>query len=71
MEYFTSTATVDLPKAIKSPKKLKHHLAKSIYILLVGSNDYNPAVNQGRMTTYGPEHFAEHLVDEMTEHIQV
>ncbi|KAI9079834.1 hypothetical protein K1719_038244 [Acacia pycnantha] len=70
IEYFTSTATIDLPKAIKMPPELRRHLAKSMYLLLIGSNDYNNYVNNGVKNIFTPQDFAQYLVEEMTNHIK-
>jgi len=71
VEYFTITATKDLPKAIKDKKKLRKHLSESIYLLFIGSNDYFPPMNQNITDKFSPEDFADFLIDELTKHIKV
>lgn len=71
VEYFTLTATKDLPKAIENPKKLCEHLAESIYLLLIENNDYFPMLNGNITDKFSPEDFADYLIDELTKHIKV
>ncbi|XP_028766516.1 GDSL esterase/lipase At5g55050-like [Neltuma alba] len=42
IEYFTLTATQDLPKQINNEEKLREQLAKSIFLFFIGNNDFNP-----------------------------
>ena len=72
IQYFTLTATKDLPKAIPDQKKLQQHLAESIYLMYVGVNDYSNVSNNHIMDDFDtPEDFADYLLDKMTKHIKV
>ncbi|KAF7822276.1 zeta-carotene desaturase [Senna tora] len=61
----------DLPKALKTQKKVREHLAKSIYFFSIGLNDYNLEVNNNVTSNFSSIGFADHLLDEVTKHIKV
>ncbi|XP_019455141.1 PREDICTED: GDSL esterase/lipase At2g03980-like [Lupinus angustifolius] len=63
IEYFTSTVTKDLPKHFESKDKLKHHLSKSIYLIVIGSNDYS--LNYFQHENMEPEEFADYLLGQL------
>ncbi|KAF7825613.1 zeta-carotene desaturase [Senna tora] len=71
VKYFTITRMKDLPKALKTQKKVREHLAKSIYFFSVGLNDYHPEVNNNITSNFSSTGFADHLLDEITKHIKV
>ncbi|KAF7812296.1 zeta-carotene desaturase [Senna tora] len=71
VKYFTITRMKDLPKALKTQKKVREHLAKSIYYFSTGLNDYHPDVNNNITSKFSSTGFADHLLDEITKHIKV
>ncbi|KAI9090236.1 hypothetical protein K1719_028782 [Acacia pycnantha] len=68
--YFTSTVTTDLPKQMDQ-NKLHQHLAKSIFLISVGPNDYNVLANQNITNRYTPPDFADDILGELSNHIEV
>ncbi|KAF7838367.1 zeta-carotene desaturase [Senna tora] len=70
VKYFSLTATRDLPRAIKNKKELEDHLAKSMFLLLTGANDYFLPPNRQLIEKLGPQQYANLLLDEMTVNIQ-
>ncbi|KAF7814419.1 zeta-carotene desaturase [Senna tora] len=71
VKYFTITRMKDLPKALKTQKKVREHLAKSIYFFSIGINDYHPEVNNNITSNFSSTGFADHLLDEITKYIKV
>ncbi|KAF7836579.1 zeta-carotene desaturase [Senna tora] len=70
VKYFTITRMKDLPKALKTQKKVREHLAKSIYFFSIGINDYHPEVNNNITSNFSSTGFADHLLDEITKYIK-
>ncbi|XP_054776600.1 GDSL esterase/lipase At2g03980-like [Prosopis cineraria] len=69
IKYFTSTVKNDLPKQMDETK-LRNHLAKSMYLLFIGLNDYNPLANGNITDRYSGPDYADYLLDEISKHIQ-
>ncbi|KAI9090223.1 hypothetical protein K1719_028769 [Acacia pycnantha] len=67
--HFTSTVTKDLPKQMDQ-NQLHHHLAKSIFLISIGPNDYNDLVNHNITNRYSPPAFADYLLEELSKHIE-
>ncbi|XP_054778274.1 GDSL esterase/lipase At2g04020-like [Prosopis cineraria] len=66
VEYFTLTATQDLPKAINDEEELSEHLGKSIFVFFIGNNDFNPQVNGNLTAKMTYEQLSDILLDEIT-----
>lgn len=76
VELFRTTVEQYLPYYYNSPKKLSQHLSKSIFILLIGANDYVnnyflrqlPAYN--RSLHYTSEEFSQLIVNQLGQYVQ-
>ncbi|XP_054779971.1 GDSL esterase/lipase 7-like [Prosopis cineraria] len=69
--YFTSTVTKDLPKAINDKEKLQKNLANSLYLVLIGNNDYSERMSNKNVTNkYCPQDYADYLLNETSGHIK-
>ncbi|KAF7838363.1 GDSL esterase/lipase [Senna tora] len=71
VRYFSLTVERDLPRAIKNKKELEDNLAKSIFLLLTGANDYFLPPNRELIEKLGPQQYANLLLEEMAVNIQI
>ncbi|KAK4259843.1 hypothetical protein QN277_006133 [Acacia crassicarpa] len=69
VNYFTSTVKNDLPKQMNE-NELSDHLAKSIFLMFIGVNDYNPATNQHITDKFTGPAFADYLLQQLFQQIQ-
>ncbi|KAK4270514.1 hypothetical protein QN277_023543 [Acacia crassicarpa] len=69
VDSFTSTVTKDLPNAVNDRGQLQQYLANSLYLVLIGNNDYNEKMSQGKVTQYPPSDYADLLLNEVTKQI--
>ncbi|XP_062152092.1 GDSL esterase/lipase 7-like [Alnus glutinosa] len=71
VDLFQRTVRSELPRHFKSPEELSDYLAKSIFLVSVGSNDYiNNYLEPNVYDTskrYPPQPFAELLVDSLSQ----
>ncbi|OVA16892.1 Lipase [Macleaya cordata] len=73
ISYFESTVKNDLPKLFRTPEEQPKYLAKSIFVISIGSNDYinnylQPASYSSSKTT-PPQPFADQLLDGLKQHL--
>lgn len=66
IDYFTSTVKNDLPKQMNQ-SELSDHLAKSIYFLFIGINDYNNYTNGNITSQFAAPDFADFLLDKLSK----
>jgi hypothetical protein len=75
VDLFQRTVRSELPRHFKSPDELSNYLAKSIFLVSVGSNDYiNNYLEPNVYDTskrYPPEPFAELLMDSLSQRFKV
>ncbi|KAI9078690.1 hypothetical protein K1719_039333 [Acacia pycnantha] len=69
VDSFTSTVTKDLPNAIKDKGQLQQYLANSLYLVLIGNNDYNEDMSHGEVSKHPPSEYADILLNEVTKQI--
>lgn len=71
---FRKTVDTILPQHLKTPEAISRHLSSSIFLVLIGSNDY--AMNyllpqfSNSSRLYNPEQFAELLLNELGNHLR-
>ncbi|KAF6175394.1 hypothetical protein GIB67_036485 [Kingdonia uniflora] len=73
IDLFTRTVNNDLPNQYKTSKELSDHLAKSIFVVIIGSNDY---LNYYLMAPMKSKHitskaFATSLIGELSNRLEV
>ncbi|XWS75627.1 hypothetical protein CRYUN_Cryun01aG0107300 [Craigia yunnanensis] len=74
IDLFEWTIKSKLPSYFKSSKELSKYLAKSIFILTIGSNDYiqnylEPTLSSTSQV-YDPQTFAQLLIDALSKHFE-
>ncbi|KAI3927194.1 hypothetical protein MKW92_013532 [Papaver armeniacum] len=74
VNYFKHTVQFDLPKSLKTRKKISTYLAKSIVVVVIGSNDYlNNYLQPTRYNSskiYTPQQFGALLVSTLKQHLK-
>ncbi|XP_026438566.1 GDSL esterase/lipase 7-like [Papaver somniferum] len=74
INYFKSTVTNDLPRSYSTPKILSDTLARSIFVISTGGNDYlnnylQPHQFSNSSQTYTPRKFANLLLDTFEQQV--
>lgn len=75
IDFFQSTVESKLPSHFKSSKELSNYLAKSIFMLTMGSNDYIQSYFEPTLFStspdYDPQTYAQLLIDALSKHLEV
>ncbi|WRX20009.1 GDSL lipase/esterase - like 10 [Theobroma cacao] len=74
IDFFQSTVESKLPSHFKSSKELSNYLAKSIFMLTMGSNDYIQSYFEPTLFStsqdYDPQTYAQLLIDALSKHLE-
>ena len=70
IDYFTSTVQEDLANQMNK-YELRHHLAKSIFFIFAGVNDYGNKTNGNITARFTGPDFADFLFQKLTQQLQV
>ena len=71
VKFFASTVKNDLPNALQRTNRLRVHIAKSIYYLIIGSNDIFCKLSPKWNETKNKQVFLEYLFQNLVKHIEV
>ncbi|XP_017974849.1 PREDICTED: GDSL esterase/lipase 7 [Theobroma cacao] len=74
IDFFQSTVESKLPSHFKSSKELSNYLAKSIFMLTMGSNDYIQSYFEPTLFStsqdFDPQTYAQLLIDALSKHLE-